>query len=160
MDTAQQRNRDTVRRVYEEVLNQGRLDRLGELVADDYVAADGRRGAAAFAELLGKLRAAFPDIHYTVEDLVAEGDRVAVRWTWEGTHQGPGPILPLAPTGKRVKNTGMAVYTLRDGKVARVVTETDRLGFLQAVGVLPPGVGAPPSAASAAAAQGSAAPGK
>jgi steroid delta-isomerase-like uncharacterized protein len=143
-------NREAVRRVYDEVLNAGRLDLLTQMVSDDYVAADGTRGAGAFSERLAKLRTAFPDIHYTVEDLVVEGDRVAVRWTWKGTHLGPGPFRVLAPTGKRVENTGMAVYRMRDGKVVGIAMETDRLGFLQAVGVLPPDVGgAPPPAVSA-----------
>jgi predicted ester cyclase len=145
----EQRNREAVRRVYDEVLNTGKLELLAQMVSDDYVAPDGKRGAGALSERLGKLRDAFPDIHYTVEDLVVEGERVAVRWTWEGTHLGPGPFRVLAPTGKRVKNTGMAVYRMRDGKVVGIVMETDRLGFLQAVGVVAPDIAGPPPAASA-----------
>jgi predicted ester cyclase len=143
----EQRNRETVRRVYDDVLNTGKLDLLADMIADDYVAPDGRRGAGAFGDIMAKLRHAFPDIRYTIDDLVAEGDRVAVRWTWQGTHLGPGPFGPQAPTGKPVKNTGMAVFRLRDGKVVNIVLETDRLGFLQAIGVLPAGIGAGPAAA-------------
>lgn len=152
MDT-EQRNRETVRRIYEEVLDAGRFERVDELVDPDYVAADGARGGPAFAARLRALRASFPDIRYTIDDLVADGDRVAVRWTWEGTHRAPGPFAAIAASGKRVKNTGMAIYTLRAGRVARVVMETDRLGFLLAVGALAPsalpaGIAGPPPATS------------
>ena len=148
----EQRNRETVRRIYDDALNTGKLEVLAQIVTDDYVGPDGSRGAGAFTERLAKLRAAFPDIHYTIDDLLVDGDRVAVRWTWEGTHLGPGPFRVLAPTGKRVKNTGMAVYRVRDGKVVGIAMETDRLGFLQAVGVVAPDiVGAPPPPAAGAA---------
>jgi steroid delta-isomerase-like uncharacterized protein len=131
----------TVRRIYDECLNGGRQDVLPELVADDYVGPQGDRGPVGFGQTIAALRAGFPDIRFTVEDMVASGDRVAVRWSWRGTHT--GPFRGLTPSGKAVTDTGMAFYRLKDGKVVRAWVETDRLGVLQQVGAIPSDVGAP-----------------
>jgi predicted ester cyclase len=61
------------------------------------------------------MRAAFPDLRYTVEDMVSEGDKVVARWHWEGTHDGVFRDIP--PTGKRVSLTGIVIYRLDGGKV-------------------------------------------
>lgn len=77
-----------------------------------------------------------------MEDLVAEGDRVAVRWTWKGTHKGTfGGFLP---SQKQLANDGMAIYQVKDSEVVRAWTQTDRLGFLQEIGVMPKEVGSGP----------------
>src|SRR5262249_41450532 len=98
-------------------------------------------GRAAFLIPIEALREGFPDIHYTLEDLLAEGDKVAVRWHWKGTHRatfhGPGGVYPA--TGKVISNDGMAIFQLKDGRVVRSWLMTDRLGFLQEVGALPKG---------------------
>jgi steroid delta-isomerase-like uncharacterized protein len=121
---------------------------LTELIAEDYV---GMReggtpptGRAGFIGVMQALREGFPDIHYTLADLIAEGDRVAVRWQWRGTHRGTfrGPGGTYPPTEKQLSNDGMAVFQIKDGKVARSWLLTDRLGFLQEVGALPKSVGA------------------
>ncbi len=84
---------------------------------------------------MGGLRAGFPDIHFTIEDLMADGDRVALRWKWEGTHQ--NAFRGFEPTGKRVSNTAFAIYELREGKVVRAWLLTDRLGFSRPWGPCP-----------------------
>jgi steroid delta-isomerase-like uncharacterized protein len=129
-------NKEIVRSVYEVSLNTGDMDHLNRVVAPDFVGVRGEVGPVAFARTLVELRTAFPDIRYTVEDLIEEGDRVAIRWTWTGTHQ--GPFRGLAASGKRVSNSGFAIFQLRDGRIARSWLETDRLGFLQQIGALPP----------------------
>jgi len=88
------------------------LGLLGELVSPDYVGPQGSRGPAGFTEIVG-LRIAFPDIHYTIEDIVAEDDKVAVRWTWSGTHQ--AGFRSFGPTGKAVSNTGAGIFRLKAG---------------------------------------------
>lgn len=128
-------NKQLVRRLYDDYLNPGRLDRLGEIVSPDFQGAGPQRGPAAFSGVIGGLRAAFPDLRYTVEDLVGDGDRVAVRWSWRGTHT--GAFRGIAPTGKQVVNTGFAIFEVTDGKLARAWVETDRLGFLVAIGAVP-----------------------
>ena len=129
-------NKAVVRSLYEVGLNSGDLDLIGRLVAPDFVGVRGDVGPAAFAGTLAELRTAFPDIRYTVEDLIEEGDRVAIRWTWTGTHQ--GPFRGFAASEKRVSNPGFAIFQLRDGQIARSWLETDRLGFLQQIGAVPP----------------------
>jgi steroid delta-isomerase-like uncharacterized protein len=127
-------NAQLVRRLYTDFFNTGRLDQLGEVVAPEFVGAGPGRGPAAFAAVITELRGAFPDLIYTVDDIVADGDRVAVRWTWRGTHQ--HAFRGMAPTGKPVTSTGLGIFQVTSGKVARAWIETDRLGFLQAIGAV------------------------
>lgn len=135
-------NQNLVRRIYEEAFNGGRLDILDELVADAYEAPDGGRGAAAVRTNIADIRAGFPDIRFTIEDLIAEGDRVVVRWSWVATHR--ATFRGIAPTGKRITNSGIAIYQLRDGKIVRSWLETDRLGVMQQLGAAQaPAVGRP-----------------
>ena len=81
----------------------------------------------SFAEPVTLLATAFPDIAYTLTDLIAEGDRVAVRWSWTCTHA--RQFRDFAPTNRRFTNTGMAIFTVAGGKITAVAMETDRLGF-------------------------------
>src|SRR5690606_22329322 len=88
MTDASERNRHIVRSLYEDCINGGALERLSELIAPDYVGPGGERGPEGFANVVRGLRAGFPDIRFTLEELVADAERVAVRWTWRGTHAG------------------------------------------------------------------------
>jgi steroid delta-isomerase-like uncharacterized protein len=132
-------NKATIRGVYERCINAGELDLLDQLVAPEFVGPNGETGPAGMRSTFAALRVAFPDIRYTLEDLFAEGDHVAVRWTWEGTHT--APIRGFPAHGTRVKDAGMAIYELRGGKIERVSLQTDRLGFLQQIGVVPDDAG-------------------
>ncbi len=126
-------NKEQVREIYERI-NRGELDRVAELISPQFTGAAGQRGSAAFITGISALHAAFPDLHYTLEALVAEADQVAVRWTWRGTHT--GAFRTVAPTGKKVTNSGQAIFTFVEGKVANTSLETDRLGFLLAIGAI------------------------
>lgn len=132
-------NKQVIRRLYEDCINPGRLDVLAELVSDDYVGPRGERGAAGFATTVAGLRAGFPDIHFTLDDLVADADRVTVRWTWHATHTGTfvSPAGRFAATGKSISNTAIAIYQLTDHKIVHAWLESDRLGVLQQIGALP-----------------------
>jgi predicted ester cyclase len=140
------RNKQVVRRLYEESINRTRPELLADLISDDFVDDQGGRGPSGFARNIESLRAGFPDIRFTLQELVAEGDRVAVRWNWEAKHTGTFRTWP--PTGKRVTNSGIAIYRLEQGRIVAVSLETDRLGVLQQIGAIPAGVvpsGPPPS---------------
>jgi len=112
-------NKRVIARLYEEVFAQWKLDVIDEVIGPEFLAhgapADASRGPQGFRQFYARLRAAFPDLRYAVEDMVAESDKVVVRWRWDGTHR--GCFRDIAPTGKRVCLTGIAIYRLAGGKV-------------------------------------------
>jgi len=77
------------------------------------------------------LHAAFPDLRVRIEDIVAEGDRVAVRATWTGTHRGLLPIMPVPPSNRAFAFTGMLFWRIRDGRIVERWATIDRLGLQQ-----------------------------
>ena len=130
-------NKALLRRTYEAV-NQGNLTAFFELFTPDFVLHNGSmtiEGLEAFKPLETMLLAALPDIHYTVEDLVAEGDKVAVRLTVTGTHR--GVLLGVPPTGKHTTVTESAISRIVGSKIAEHWSETDMLGLLQQLGAVP-----------------------
>ena len=136
-------NKRSIDQLFLTCFNQGDLAQLDRLVAPEYIDPQSHEhGPAAFRTVMTRLRGAFPDIRYHLDDVVAEDERVAVRWHWTGTHT--GPFRTFAPTGKTVSSTGAGVFRLKDGKIVAAVLETDRLGFLQQIGVLPDNVGGAP----------------
>lgn len=134
--TTQDDNKTAVRRLFEDGFNTGRADVIDQVVAADYEDATHARGPAAFQAVMTRLRGAFPDLRYTLDELIADGDRVAVRWHWTGTHR--GVFRGVAPTERSLTNTGTAILRLHGGKIVAASLETDRLGFLQAIGVVAP----------------------
>jgi len=130
-----QNNKEIVRRLYEEVMNKRNLDILKTLISEDVTGAPGKKGVAVFEEPIRSLIKAFPDIQWQLEDLFGEGDKVVVRWEWKGTQAEPFGGFPSS--GKTVVNGGMAIYRLKEGKIIDVQLQTDRLGFLQRLGVVP-----------------------
>ncbi|HET7077321.1 MAG TPA: ester cyclase [Chloroflexia bacterium] len=132
-------NKTIVRRYFTEVLNEGNLAALDTLAEDDYIENNplpgqgtGREG---FKQRVGGLRAAFPDIRYTIEDMVAKGDRVALRWSMRATHG--GEILGIPATGQQVTMAGLDIYRLADGRLAEHWDQVDVMGLLQQLGVIP-----------------------
>jgi steroid delta-isomerase-like uncharacterized protein len=132
-------NKQLAQQVWEEVWHQGQLSRIDDLFTTDFVRHDpgGRElnGPEQNRQFIGSLRAAFPDLHYSVEDQIAEGDKVVVRYRFRGTHLGIFQGMP--PTGKQVTYTGILIYRMLNGKIAEQWTEFDLLGFLRQLGVLP-----------------------
>jgi steroid delta-isomerase-like uncharacterized protein len=125
-----------IRRFWEEGANQQNWAVFDEIIAEDYVGHDAGRARGREelkAELAGDA-AAFSDLRYTIEDMVAEGDRVVSRWTARGTHT--GSLLNIPPTGKLVTVTGISIDRLVNGRVVEGWTEFDSLGMLQQLGAL------------------------
>lgn len=129
-------NKRIVREFYETCINAGNLERLEEIVSPDFVGASGEKGVSAFRSTVESLKTGYPDIRFTIEDLIAEGDRVAVRWRWEATHTGSFRGIPA--TGKTVTDTGIAIYQVQGQQLVRAWLETDRLGVLQQLGLIAP----------------------
>jgi len=137
---AEKQNQRLADRVWEEVWHQGDLGRIDDLFTADFVRHDpGRelRGTEQNRQFISGLRAAFPDLHFTVEDQIAAGDKVAVRYRFRGTHL--GDFLGMPPTGKQVSYSGILIYRIADDRIAEQWTEFDLLGFLRQLGVLPNG---------------------
>jgi steroid delta-isomerase-like uncharacterized protein len=127
-------NKEIVQKLFEQAINQRKSELFQEIIDTGFVGLQGQRGPAAFQAIFDPLIHAFPDIRYTVEDMVAEGDKVAVRWTWQGTHQALFRNIPA--TGKVVSTEGISIFGFRDGKIISAATLTDRLGFLEKLGVV------------------------
>ncbi len=127
-------NKERVHAFFEEVWNQANVD-----AADDYIAADAVGHNPNFGTSLDAFKAqwnmlleAFPDIHIDLEDVVAEGDKVATRWTLTGTHK--GVYEGIAPTSKRIKVTGMSFDRMVDGQIMEGWDNWDGLGLLEQLG--------------------------
>jgi len=132
-------NKATFRRYVEEVGNAGNLD-LADDVFDRYLAhqPDGsvlERGPEDVKRFMGEFRSAFPDFHSTIEEQIAEGDRVVTRWRMRGTHQ--GEFRGIAPTGKELDVTGIGIFRFSDGKVVESWDNFDQLGMMRQLGMVP-----------------------
>ena len=130
-------NKTLVQRWFVEVWNKGRAAVISEMLADDAVihglGAD-LHGAAEFQRFHSAYRDAYPDVTIEIDDLVAEGDIVAVRWSASGTHRGDG--LGFAATGRHVQFSGMTFVRVADGRLAEGWNNFDQLGMFQQLGVV------------------------
>jgi steroid delta-isomerase-like uncharacterized protein len=138
-------NKAVVRRLIEEVWNNGNLDVIDEVISEDHVDHDpaqagspgGREGMRAFVKMY---RSAYPDTHLELGEMVAEGDLVAAPWTATGTHQ--GELMGIAPTGRSVTVTGMGMDRVRNGQIVESWANYDALGMLAQLGAIPAPAGA------------------
>ena len=133
-------NKALVRREEEELFSGGNLDAADEIYAADYVGHDPSnpedvRGLQAAKQAAAEYRQAFPDLRVTVEDLIAEGDRVAARLRVRGTHL--GELNGIAPTGRRVDCSGIVISRIEEGKIAEDWANFDDLGMMRQLGVIP-----------------------
>jgi steroid delta-isomerase-like uncharacterized protein len=129
-----------VRREYEQGVNKKDFDVRDGALASNYLGhfpgVPPIQGIEAFKQFTSGFFTAFPDLQTTIEDLIAEGDKVAVRQTWRGTHT--GNFLGIPPTGKQVVFTSTEFYRVAGGKLAEEWVELDMLGLLQQLGAIPP----------------------
>jgi predicted ester cyclase len=134
-------NKALVRRFVEEVVNAGNVDRADGFVTADYIehqqlpGAEGRQGIDVAKAFLSMMRGAFPDYRFAIEDLVAEGDTVVARVSVSGTHR--GELMGLAPTGRRVRTSGIEVFRFERGKMAEHWAAFDALGMMRQIGMIP-----------------------
>ncbi len=134
-------NKAIVVQLYEEIFNKGDLDLADKLIAPNAITHDPQlppsvpSGPQGLKAVVTMLRSAFPDDHHTLEDLVAEGDKVVVRTTHTGTHR--GTFLGLPPTGKHIANTSIHIFRIASGQLVEVWANRDDLGLLQQLGAIP-----------------------
>ena len=133
-------NKANTRRAVEEFWNKGKMELLNEFWATNYVHHDPTNpeinDLEGFKQWVIMSRTAFPDLHVTIEDIIAEGDKVVTRWTVRGTHKGELGEIP--PTGKEVTFTGITIDRFDGGKSVESWWNDDDLGLLQQLGVIPP----------------------
>ena len=138
MDTAMQ-NKQLVRESIDRVWGAQRVDDVGRFLADDFIdhsAAPGTApGPAGFAAGERRILAGFPDACNTLDEIVAEADRVVVRWTMTGTHGGDGLGFPA--TGRAVRLEGVTISRIADGRIAEHWSFRDDLGLLRQLGLMP-----------------------
>ncbi|QNI37262.1 ester cyclase [Edaphobacter albus] len=133
-------NSVVVKRFVEEVINQGRLEVADEIVALDFVELDPlpsqQQGRNGLKEVIGMIRSAFPDIHWVIEEVVEEGEKVVSRFTWTGTHK--GTFLGIPATDRPVSVKGVVIDRVVDGKMTDSRILMDNLGMMHQLGILPP----------------------
>ncbi len=132
-------NKAASRRFYEEVINQKQLAVINEVAGDNYLSHDfppglppGREGLKVFISVF---HAAFPDGHLTIDQMIAEGDTVATRLTFHGTHT--GEFQGIAPTGKRVTIPALDMARFEGGKIVEHWGGPNQMSLLQQLGVIP-----------------------
>ena len=135
-------NKAILRRVTDEVFTRGNLDVVDELLAPDYVLHDPGvpggelRGTESFKQQwVSMFRSAFPDLQLSVEDQVAEGDKVVTRYTGRGTHQ--GELMGIPPTNNEAVVSGIIISRVSDGRIEEEWNNFDALGMMQQLGVIP-----------------------
>lgn len=137
---ATQNNTAIVQRLIDALWNGADERATHEIVAPGYVGhfvshPQPVQGPTGLLQFAGGYRAAFPDLLFTADDVVAAGDRVVVRWTATGTNT--GSLMGMPPTGKRGSSTGIWIHRLEDGKLVEQWGVSDVLGLLQQLGALP-----------------------
>ncbi len=132
-------NKAIVRRMTEEVYNQGTIERIDHFFAASYVHHDPAsphvRDRDGLKEVLRAFRAGCPDLHITIDELLAEGDTVTKRWTYHATHT--GDLSGMLPTGKHITMSGLELFRLANGKIADCWLGYDNLSLMQQLGVIP-----------------------
>jgi steroid delta-isomerase-like uncharacterized protein len=139
-NTSAEENRNLVRKAVEEIWNKGNYDNIEEFVSPDFVvhsATPGMdiRGPEGAKQYFTQLREAFPDIHFTIVEQIAEGDRVVTHWKAKGTHKGDFNGIP--PTGRQFSITAIDIDRIVNGKVTECWSNMDELGLLRQLGAVP-----------------------
>jgi steroid delta-isomerase-like uncharacterized protein len=131
-------NAALIRRLFQEGVNQKNLAVFDEVLAPNYVNYDfpaPAPGPEGFKQVMGMFFQAFPDIHETTEETVAEGDRVAARGHFTGRHD--GDFMGIPATGKQVTVSYIAIYRLENGRIVENWVQMDMMGMMQQLGVIP-----------------------
>ena len=132
-------NKALVRRFYEEVFNKKNLAAIDEFLDPhiiEHALPPGLPGGSAGSrQFIGMYLVAFPDLHLTAEDLIADGGKAVARFTMRGTHK--GEFMGISPTGKQVTMTGIQIVRVVGGRIAENWVNFDALGMLQQLGVIP-----------------------
>ena len=130
-------NKALARRVIEDLFTKHNMALIDEFFPDCVYRSPAVRElrGAAYRQFLAQVLAAFPDGRWTVEDQIAEGDKVVTRWSFTGIHR--GDVMGIAPTGKQVTSSGVMIDRVVGGKITEEWEEYDALGMMQQLGAVP-----------------------
>lgn len=134
-------NKAVARRYLEEALNKGNLQLIEELIAVTFIdhgsgsSSPEAKSPARLAQQAAMVRTSFPDLHITIEDMIAEGDKVVYRYSMRGTHQ--AEFMGIAATGRSINVTGIRIFRVNDGKIQEAWEGWDELGWMRQLGLLP-----------------------
>jgi len=133
-------NKNIVRRLYGEAWNKRKLELVAELISPSHALNDpfvsgSQIGPEMYRRRIQELTASFPDLHFSVEDLIAEKDKVVASWVISATHQ--GEFMNIPATGKKVSVEGITIHYIRDGKILDSNARWDAVGLLRQLGALP-----------------------
>lgn len=134
-------NKAIARRWVEELWGQGHVEVADEIIAADYSVHDSgtpNRSGGIEGEkyAVAMYRNVFPDLWFSIEDMIASGDRVVICHTAHGTHR--GDLMNIPPTGREVAITGVSILRIESGKIVELRITWDRLGMFQQLGIIPP----------------------
>ncbi|MES2122318.1 MAG: ester cyclase [Chlamydiota bacterium] len=135
-----QQNEEIIKKYFEEAWNRGNLDVLDEIIAPNYLnhspgMPNPPPGPEGLKPIIRGLRKAFPDLHFTIENMVVTAHQVAIHSIMHGTHQ--GDLFGLPPTGKKVKVNQMQIERIVDGKIVEHWRQSDDLGMMKQLGQIP-----------------------
>ena len=135
-----QENKDTTRRLVEEVWNRGNWSVIEEVLAPNFVgyisgSPEPFHGQEGYRSVINAYRTAFPDLHFNIEDLIADGDKVAFRYTATGTQR--GDLSGIPPTNKSATVPGMVILRYEGGKLTEQWVNLDLFGLMVQLGVIP-----------------------
>lgn len=130
-------NKRIARRYFEELWNQGHLNVISEIIAANHTlhdpASPHASGAEGLKRLISGYRVAFPDNRFTIEDQIAEGDKVVTRWTAHGSHK--GQLMGMAPTNRQVTVSGVDIHRIINGQITEHWSNWDSAGLMQQLGL-------------------------
>ena len=134
-------NKAIIRRLYDEVWNERKVEVIKEIISPSHalhgpIVSGSSIGPEAYKRNVLVFLAGYPDLHWTIEDTIAENDKVVACWTISGTHR--GDYMGIPATNKKVSVDGITIHHIADGKIMDSYSNWDVLGMMQQVGVVPP----------------------
>lgn len=128
-------NKEIIRDLYENILNNRKLELLNDVISPDYKGIEGGMGVTGFTNTVLSVIEGFPDIRWTIDNMISAEDKVIVRWHWHGTNSAPFRGLPAS--NKEITDNAIVIYQLVDGKIINSWLQGDRLGVLLQMGIIP-----------------------
>jgi steroid delta-isomerase-like uncharacterized protein len=133
-------NKTIVRRLYEEVWNERKLEVVDELISPSHALQDpfvsgSQVGPGSYKRRVVELTTAFPDLCFNVEDTIAEKEKIVVSWIFSGTHK--GEFMEIPATGKKISVEGITIHHIRNGKILDSNARWDALGLMRQLGAFP-----------------------